>query len=38
MLIFNQFYLLRNYIREKGSPKWLMQQDIQEIRQKYDKL
>lgn len=38
MLIFNQFYLLRNYIREKESPKWLMQQDVQEIRQKYDKL
>jgi hypothetical protein len=38
MAIFHPSYLLRNDSREKGSPKWLMWQDIQEIRREYDKL
>ena len=38
MPIFHPSYLLRNDSREKGSPKWLMWQDIQEIRREYDKL
>ena len=38
MPIFHPSYLLRNDSREKGSPKWLMWQDIQEIRKEYDKL
>ena len=38
MPIFHPSYLLRNDSREKGSPKWLMWQDIQEIRRKYDEL
>ena len=38
MPIFHPSYLLRNDSREKGSPKWLMWQDIQEIRMEYDKL
>lgn len=38
MPIFHPSYLLRNYSREKGSPKWLMWQDIQEIKREYDKL
>ncbi len=38
MPIFHPSYLLRNDSREKGSPKWLMWQDIQEIRRAYDKL
>ena len=36
--IFHPSYLLRNDSREKGSPKWLMWQDIQEIKREYDKL
>ncbi len=36
MPIFHPSYLLRNQSREKGSPKWLMWQDIQEIRRMYD--
>ena len=36
MPIFHPSYLLRNDSREKGSPKWLMWQDIQEIRREYD--
>ncbi len=32
MPIFHPSYLLRNQSREKGSPKWLMWQDIQEIK------
>ena len=32
MAIFHPSYLLRNDSREKGSPKWLMWQDIQEIK------
>lgn len=38
MPIFHPSYLLRNDSREKGSPKWLMWQDIQEIRKAYDSL
>ena len=36
--IFHPSYLLRNDSREKGSPKWLMWQDIKDIRRVYDKL
>lgn len=38
MPIFHPSYLLRNDSREKGSPKWLMWQDIQEIKRAYDEL
>ncbi len=38
MPIFHPAYLLRNQSRDKGSPKWLMWQDIQEVRAKYDAL
>ena len=38
MPIFHPSYLLRNDARTKGSPKWLMWQDIQEIRRVYDLL
>ena len=38
MPIFHPSYLLRNDSREKGSPKWLMWQDIKEIKKEYDKL
>ncbi len=38
MPIFHPSYLLRNDSREKGSPKWLMWQDIQEIKKEYDKI
>lgn len=38
MPIFHPSYLLRNDSREKGSPKWLMWQDIQEIKKAYDLL
>ena len=38
MPIFHPSYLLRNDTREKGGPKWLMWQDIQEIKREYDKL
>lgn len=38
MPIFHPAYLLRNQSRQKGSPKWLMWQDIQEVRAKYDEL
>lgn len=38
MPIFHPSYLLRNDSRQKGSPKWLMWQDIQEIRRVYDTL
>ena len=38
MPIFHPSYLLRNASREKGSPKWLMWQDIQEIKKVYDQL
>jgi uracil-DNA glycosylase len=35
MPVFHPAYLLRNQSREAGSPKWLMWQDIQEVRKKY---
>ena len=38
MPIFHPAYLLRNQSREKGSPTWLMWQDIQAVRSKYDEL
>ena len=38
MPIFHPSYLLRNDARTKGSPKWLMWQDIQEIKREFDKL
>jgi len=38
MPIFHPSYLLRNDSREKGSPKWLMWQDIKEIKRFYDTL
>lgn len=38
MPIFHPSYLLRNPSRTVGSPKWLMWQDIQEIRKVYDTL
>lgn len=38
MPVFHPSYLLRNESREKGSPKWLMWQDIQEIKKAYDLL
>ena len=38
MPIFHPSYLLRNQSREKGSPKWMMWQDIQEVRRLYDTL
>ncbi|HEY9751374.1 MAG TPA: uracil-DNA glycosylase [Coleofasciculaceae cyanobacterium] len=38
MPIFHPAYLLRNQSREKGSPKWLMWQDIQAVKQKVDEL
>ncbi|MDY6784077.1 MAG: uracil-DNA glycosylase [Cyanobacteriota bacterium] len=38
MAIFHPAYLLRNPSRDKGKPKWLMWQDIQEVRAKLDEL
>lgn len=38
MPILHPAYLLRNPSREKGSPKWLMWQDIQAVRQRLDEL
>ncbi|MEC4813717.1 MAG: uracil-DNA glycosylase [Scytonema sp. PMC 1069.18] len=38
MPIFHPSYLLRNASREVGSPKWLMWQDIQAVREKYDEM
>jgi DNA polymerase len=38
MPIFHPAYLLRNPSRDKGSPKWLMWQDIQAVRSKLDEL
>ncbi len=38
MPIFHPSYLLRNDSREKGSPKWLMWQDIKEVKRVYDEL
>lgn len=38
MPIFHPAYLLRNPSRDRGSPKWLMWQDIQAVRAKLDEL
>ncbi len=38
MPIYHPSYLLRNDSREKGSPKWQMWQDIQEIKRMYERL
>ncbi len=38
MPIFHPAYLLRNQSRQKGSPKWLMWQDIQAVRAKLDEM
>jgi len=38
MPIFHPSYLLRNPSKEQGSPKWLMWQDIQEVRNRYDQI
>ncbi|OUL18701.1 uracil-DNA glycosylase [Nostoc sp. 106C] len=38
MPIFHPSYLLRNPSREVGGPKWLMWQDIQAVRAKYDEI
>lgn len=38
MPIFHPSYLLRNDSHEKGSPKWLMWQDIKEVKRIYDEL
>lgn len=38
MPIFHPAYLLRNPSRDKGSPKWLMWQDIQAVKAKVDEL
>ena len=38
MPIFHPSYLLRNDSRDKGSPKWLMWQDIQEINRVYSQM
>jgi DNA polymerase len=38
MPIFHPSYLLRNDSREAGSPKWLMWQDIKEVRRSLDSM
>lgn len=38
MPVFHPAYLLRNPSREKGSPKWLMWQDIQAVRTKLEEI
>lgn len=38
MPIFHPSYLLRNVSHEQGSPKWLMWQDIKEVKRAYDAL
>ncbi|MBE9030261.1 uracil-DNA glycosylase [filamentous cyanobacterium LEGE 11480] len=38
MPVFHPSYLLRNPSKEKGSPKWLMWQDIQEVKRKLDEI
>ncbi len=38
MPIFHPAYLLRNPSKEPGKPKWLMWEDIREVRRKYDEL
>ncbi len=36
--VFHPSYLLRNPSKAKGSPKWLMWQDIQEVKRKFDEI
>jgi DNA polymerase len=38
MPIFHPSYLLRNQSREVGKPKWLMWQDVQAVRAKFDEI
>ncbi len=38
MPVFHPAYLLRNQSRDKGSPKWLMWQDMKSVRAKLDEL
>jgi DNA polymerase len=38
MPIFHPSYLLRNPTRDRGGPKWLMWQDIQTVRAKFDEI
>ncbi len=38
MAIFHPSYLLRNASNEKGTPKWLTWQDMQQVKQAYDAL
>ncbi|NJL61932.1 MAG: uracil-DNA glycosylase [Methylacidiphilales bacterium] len=38
MPIFHPSYLLRNPTRDRGGPKWMMWQDIQAVRAKYDEI
>jgi uracil-DNA glycosylase len=38
MPVFHPSYLLRNPSKEKGSPKWLMWQDIQEVKRKLEEI
>lgn len=38
MAIFHPSYLLRNPVRDKGGPKWLMWQDIQAVKARLDEL
>ncbi|MBE9036276.1 uracil-DNA glycosylase [aff. Roholtiella sp. LEGE 12411] len=38
MPIFHPSYLLRNPSKERGAPKWLMWQDIQAVRAKFDEI
>ncbi|NJN49171.1 MAG: uracil-DNA glycosylase, partial [Alkalinema sp. RL_2_19] len=38
MPVFHPSYLLRNPSKEKGSPKWLMWQDIQAVKRKLDEI
>jgi DNA polymerase len=38
MPVFHPSYLLRNPSKEKGSPKWLMWQDMKEVRRQLDAL
>lgn len=38
MPILHPAYLLRNPSKEQGSPKWLMWQDIQKVKAKYDEI
>ncbi|MEB3293499.1 MAG: uracil-DNA glycosylase [Synechococcales bacterium] len=38
MPVFHPSYLLRNQSKAQGSPKWLMWQDIQTVRSKFDEL